>query len=80
MLKSGRKSGLDPSSLGFLVSAMNTQKSGSSQLSFNDQKLDINDQKVQNYLSKEVQKNKKNFDQKLRNVKPIVMNEAVEWI
>ena len=63
MLKSGRISGLDQSSISYIINTLKTQKSGSSQLSSNDKKLDFNDQKVQNYIFKKVQKNKKNYDQ-----------------
>ena len=47
------------------------------QQSLYSQKMDIDDPKCKDYLDKKVLKNKQNFDQKLKNMKPIVMKYAV---
>ena len=49
----------------------------SMQQSLYSQKMDIDDPKCKDYLDKKVLKNKQNFDQKLKNMKPIVMKYAV---
>ena len=43
-------------------------------------KFDVTDEDMKQYLQKKIDQNKTAFDQQVKNIKPIVMNEAVEFL